>query len=197
MIATLGYALLGLLAREPLSGYDLAQRLTGRVGFFWQARHSQVYPELVRLEKAGLVSHTVVEQQDRPDKKVYSVTPEGFAAIRAWVTAPMEVSPRRDELLLKAYSIWLADPAEGAALFREHQRRHLDQQADYERRVIRLEGEHGAQLQRPGTPLFATYLTLQRGIGSEREYASWCGWVAAQLERGSGAGGPDEEQAEA
>src|SRR3712207_7015289 len=68
MVTTLGYALLGLLAREPLSGYDLAQRLKGRVGFFWQARHSQIYPELGRLEAAGLVRHAVVEQQDRSEE---------------------------------------------------------------------------------------------------------------------------------
>ena len=77
MVTTLGYALLGLLAREPLSGYDLAQRLKGRVGFFWQARHSQIYPELGRLEAAGLVRHAVVEQQDRPDKKVYTIAEAG------------------------------------------------------------------------------------------------------------------------
>jgi DNA-binding PadR family transcriptional regulator len=33
---------------------------------------SQIYPELARLEKQGVVTHQVVEQHDhRPDKKVY------------------------------------------------------------------------------------------------------------------------------
>src|SRR5215469_6282498 len=52
-ISTLGYALLTLLAREPLSGYDLAQRMKRPLGFFWQAQHSQIYPELAGLEEHG------------------------------------------------------------------------------------------------------------------------------------------------
>jgi DNA-binding PadR family transcriptional regulator len=46
---TLGYVVLGLLAREPLSGYDLKKRMEQRVEFSWSARHSQVYPELSKL----------------------------------------------------------------------------------------------------------------------------------------------------
>ena len=179
---TLGYALLGLLAREPLSGYDLAQRLKGRVGFFWQARHSQIYPELARLETAGLVGHVVVEQQDRPDKKVYTITEAGRAALQSWVTSPVVGAPPRDELVLKAYSLWVADPAAAAALFREHERRHAERLADYERRLASLEERYGAELRQPGTPPFSTFIALQRGIGYEREYAAWCGWVARQLE---------------
>lgn len=45
-MTTLGHVLLGLLARAPASGYDLAQKLKGPVDFFWQARHSQIYPSL-------------------------------------------------------------------------------------------------------------------------------------------------------
>ena len=92
MISTLGFALLGLLAREPLSGYDLAQRLRGRIGFFWQARHSQIYPELARLVADGAVEFAVVTQQQRPDKKVYLITNTGRAALRVWVIAPVVYS---------------------------------------------------------------------------------------------------------
>ena len=194
LVTTLGYALLGLLAREPLSGYDLAQRLKGRVGFFWQARHSQIYPELARLEAAGLVSHEVVEQQDRPDKKVYTIAETGRGALRAWVTAPVEVAAPRDELVLKAYSLWVANPAQAVALFREHERRHAEQLADYEARLAWLEGRYGGQLRQLGTPPFSTYLALQRGIGYEREYAAWCGWVAEQLEGAQRDPGTAEER---
>ena len=49
-MSTLSYALLGLLARQPLSGYDLAQYMKKRVGQMWSALPSQIYPELARLE---------------------------------------------------------------------------------------------------------------------------------------------------
>src|ERR671932_705397 len=84
MTSTLGFALLGLLARGPLSGYDIASQLKRRVGPFWHARHSQIYPELARLETAGLVSYVRVEQHERPDKKVYSLTPAGRLALQEW-----------------------------------------------------------------------------------------------------------------
>ena len=125
-MTTLGYALLGLLAREPLSGYDLAGLMRARVGFFWEARHSQIYPELARLEGKGLVTHVVVEQQDRPDKKVYEITAAGLSALKEWVTTPVEQRAARDELVLKAYSMWLADPGRAVALFREPDARRVD-----------------------------------------------------------------------
>lgn len=52
-MTTLGYAILGLLSRERLSGYDLTRGMRGRVGNFWSAKHSQIYPELARLEEGG------------------------------------------------------------------------------------------------------------------------------------------------
>ncbi|MDQ3842337.1 MAG: PadR family transcriptional regulator [Actinomycetota bacterium] len=53
-----------------------------RVGNFWSARHSQIYLELARLEEGGYVTHQVVEQKDRPNKKVYQLTDTGFEVQR-------------------------------------------------------------------------------------------------------------------
>jgi DNA-binding PadR family transcriptional regulator len=187
-VPTLGYALLGLLARGALSGYDLARQMKRPVGYFWQARHSQIYPELARLEAQGLVAHHVVEQHDRPDKKVYAITEAGRAALRAWVTAPLEEPPVRDELVLRAFSVWLADPPAAAALFREHARRHEARLARY--REIEAQMVRDATGVPPvGTPEFAAYAALQRGIGRVREYAAWCCWVADQLEAAATEGG--------
>ena len=64
------------------SVYDLKLRMERRVGNFWSARHSQIYPELARLEEGGYVTHQVVEQKDRPNKKVYQLTDTGFEVQR-------------------------------------------------------------------------------------------------------------------
>ena len=179
---TLGYALLGLLAQESLSGYDIKLRMERRVGNFWSAGHSQIYPELARLEGEGLVSFEVVEQRDRPDKKVYEITPGGRRVLEEWVTAPVEPRPARDELVLKAYSVWLADPEKAAALFREQQWLHKERLIEYEEIGAWMEEEWGEDLHRPDSPRFASYAALQRGIGHERGYAEWCSWVADRLE---------------
>ena len=182
----MGYAILGLLAREPLSGYDLTSRTKERLGFFWQARHSQIYPELARLEERGMVTHRVVEQQDRPDKKVYSATEAGLNALKAWAAEPPAPRAVRDEMVLKAYSVWLVDPEGALTLFREQERRHRERLARYEEIEAWMQKEWGGDLEQIDSPRFASYATLQRGKGYEREYAEWCGWLANRLEKGAG-----------
>ena len=182
-MATLGYAILGLLSREDLSGYDLTQRMAGQVGYFWSARHSQIYPELAKLEEGGYVRHSVVQQTERPDKKVYKITAEGLDALKEWVIQPPVPKPIRDEFTLKAYSVWLADKEEAARLFREEGLRHEEQRAHYEELRAWMQGAWREYLTSTDSPEFATYATLRRGIGYEKEYAEWCRWMADSLER--------------
>jgi DNA-binding PadR family transcriptional regulator len=179
--STLGFALLGLLARQPLSGYDIAAQLQRGVGPFWHARHSQIYPELARLEAADLVHFEVVPQHDRPAKKVYSVTRKGLDSLSEWVASPLPADGIRDELTLRAYSIWLAEPARAVALLRDQERLHRAQLARYDE--FRQAAELSPQVGNPRTPEFAGYATLRRGIGYERELAEWCAWLAGELER--------------
>jgi len=173
----LGYVLLGLLARGEQSGYDLSQGLKDPVSYFWHAQHSPIYPELGRLEAAALVQHTHVEQSARPDKKVYCLTPAGDDALRAWLTADTDVPKKRDEVVLKAYSMWLADPTAASHMMRDHMQIHAAQQLEFERRLAWLEGEAGEDMWRPTSPWFGIHAALRRGIGYEREYRDWCEWV--------------------
>jgi len=181
-MTTLGYAILGLLSREDLSGYDLTQRMKGPVGYFWSARHSQIYPELARLEDGGYVTHRVIEQRERPDKKVYEITDGGLEVLKSWVTQPPMPRPTRDELTLKTYSVWLADPEEATGLYRDEELRHEEQLAHYEGIRGWMEREWGEDLTRTDSPEFASYATLMRGISYEREYAEWCRWMADSIE---------------
>jgi DNA-binding PadR family transcriptional regulator len=194
-VTALRYAILGLLSREELSGYDLTGRMRARVGHFWEARHSQIYPELARLEEAGLVTHRVVEQLDRPDKKVYKITPSGLKALKAWVTQPPAPRAARDELVLKAYSVWLAEPDKAIALFRDQERRHEEKLLEYERVRDWMEEEWGEEVQRTDSPHFASYAALRRGILYEHEYAEWCRWVAEQLAEGQRTKRPNNRKA--
>ena len=183
---TLGYAVLGLLSREELSGYDLKRWMERPLGYFWSARHSQIYPELARLEEDGFVTHRVVEQSGRPDKKVYRITAEGREALKEWVIEPPASRPVRDELTLKAYSVWLADKEKAARLFREEGLRHEEQLAHYEDLRTWMEDEYEGEVRDPASSWFASYATLRRGIGYEKEYAEWCRWMADSVEsRGS------------
>lgn len=183
-MTTLGYAVLGLLAREALSGYDVAQRMKERVGFFWGAGHSQIYPELARLEGDGCVTYSVVLQKERPDKKVYEITARGLDVLKEWVTQPPPHKPTKDELTLKAYSLWLVDGGEAARLFREEGRRNEEQLVRYEGILAWMEREWADDLNRPDSPRFASYATLRRGILYERGNAEWCRWLVESIEGG-------------
>src|ERR1035438_4350623 len=53
---SLRHALLAILAVEPMTGYDLTKHFDRSAGNVWHAPHSQIYPELRKLESAGLVT---------------------------------------------------------------------------------------------------------------------------------------------
>lgn len=178
----LGYALLGLLARGAASGYDLTRQMQAPIGFFWRAQHSQIYPQLARLEAQGLVTHEVVKQQDVPDKKVYTITAEGIATLKQWVTETVDMPTVRDEILLKTFSMWLVDPGEVITLFRDQERRHAEQVRVYEALERELKHKDGVQCMDLDSPYFATYVTLQKGIGYERHYLHWCRWMVQVLD---------------
>lgn len=68
--------LVSLLDR-PQSGYDLAKRFDNTVGYFWNARHRQIYLELHELDAAGLVASRKVTQETHPDRIVHRITTRG------------------------------------------------------------------------------------------------------------------------
>jgi DNA-binding PadR family transcriptional regulator len=185
-ISALGHTLLGLLAREPASGLDLARALQQRIAFFWHARHSQVYPELARLEGEGLVTHTVVPQRDRPEKKVYALTERGRAVLLDWLLAATHPPQIRDEFLVKVTSFWLIEPARAIELLLDRARRHDERLAMLEGIDRGMQADFRTALADPAAPPFATYLTLQRGLSYEREYAAWCRWAAEYVRQYAG-----------
>jgi DNA-binding PadR family transcriptional regulator len=181
-LSALGYALLALLARAPLTGYDLAQRMRRSTDFFWTARHSQIYPELARMEAAGLVTHEVVRQTERPDKKIFTMTEAGYAALRAWLVQPVQPAPERDEMMLKTVCAWRIEPEEAIALFRAQEAEHLARLAAYEAMLTGMEQQPDVRERRVRTTAFSSYATLRRGIQYERGYAEWCRWMAETME---------------
>ena len=181
-VSALAYALLALLARAPLTGYDLAQRMRRSTDFFWTARHSQIYPELARMEAAGLVTHEVVPQTERPDKKVFTMTEAGRAALRAWLVQPVRPAPERDEMMLKTFCAWLIEPHEAVALFRAQEAEHLARLAAYEAMLAELAQHPDVRERRVRTTAFSSYATLRRGVQYERGYTEWCRWMAETVQ---------------
>lgn len=120
---SLRHALLGVLKDRPLTGYDLVRHFQGTVGFLWSAPQSQIYPELRRMEAAGLIKARVAPRGQRAQKRIYSVTDEGMTELRRWAGAFMPLPAHRDPVHLKAAFFDLA-PLDSV---REQLRAHIAQ----------------------------------------------------------------------
>jgi PadR family transcriptional regulator, regulatory protein AphA len=97
------FAILGLLAEEPRSGYDIKKDVEERLSHFWSESFGHIYPMLRRLHGRGLVERSVERQEGRPDRKVYSITSDGRAALEAWFAEPPPPQRPRNETLLRIF----------------------------------------------------------------------------------------------
>lgn len=94
--------ILGLLAWQPRTGYEIKQVTDRSTRFFWGASYGQIYPELRRLEAAGLVESRE-EPRGRVPRRIFSITTAGRTALEAWLEEPVESYEVRDEGLLKLF----------------------------------------------------------------------------------------------
>jgi PadR family transcriptional regulator AphA len=84
------YFVLGLLTRQPMSGYDIKRFLKNLSWLVDVPSLGSLYPSLHTLLKDGLVTMEVVARQDRPPRKIYAITAAGEEALRAWLSQPSE-----------------------------------------------------------------------------------------------------------
>jgi DNA-binding PadR family transcriptional regulator len=183
----LRHAALAALLEGEASGYELAKRFDVSVANFWSATPQQLYRELERLEAAGLLAARVVEQQRRPNKRMFALTDAGYAELAAFTSRPARPIAIRDELLVKLQAVDTGDaPAVRAAVSAriEQSQRKL---ALYDRLregllTGRSEDEYLANADRVGP-----YLTLMRGRSFERENVRWSKAVLAILAQRDGA----------
>jgi PadR family transcriptional regulator AphA len=141
-LGTTSCVILGLVANRSGSGYDIAARAARTIAHFWPISRSQVYAELSRLEAAGLIDGTHVEQDRRPDKRRYELTAGGTRAVDAWVEAPGYPFERsRNGLLAKFFFADRMSPEQRARLLGEYRAQADGQRRELEAVVERLAGE--------------------------------------------------------
>jgi len=99
---SLRHGLIGLLSYDPMTGYELNKEFNGSLGFFWQAKASQIYRELDTMEQNGWLTSERVIQDDKPNKRVYSVTEQGKTEFMNWLSTldPMKNAPRMKSAFL-------------------------------------------------------------------------------------------------
>ena len=83
---SLKHGLMGLLSKKPMTCYDLDKEFNASLGYFWSAQYSQIYAELDKMEKKGWLASQRVVQEDKPNKRVYSLTAEGKTEFIDWLS---------------------------------------------------------------------------------------------------------------
>jgi DNA-binding PadR family transcriptional regulator len=180
-------AVMAALLEGEASGYDLAKGFEASVANFWMATPQQLYRELERMENEGLVSARVVQQERRPNKRLFSLTEAGIEVLRDYVgEAPAKPLALRDELMVKVQCVDIGGIGEFEAVrasVAERFERATAKLARYQRMQERMldgrsEEEYLATAERIGP-----YLTLLGGIALERANLQWGETVLKRLEQ--------------
>jgi len=85
---SLPHILLGMLRKQPKSGYDLNKELKFVVHYFWETDLSRIYRTLNDLQGKGWVAFQTIVQDGSPNKKVYSITETGRQELQHWLAEP-------------------------------------------------------------------------------------------------------------
>lgn len=170
---SLTYAILSVLVSTPSSGYDLAKRFNssveGSVGFFWSASFQQIYRELNRLEEKEWLQAESVQQENRPDKRIYAVTALGEQQLCQWIAESEEIAPIKDDLLVKLYAGHLVPLQTIMVKLEAHRLQHQQRLAIYEQ----IRSQHFKNPQALSKTLKFQYMTLLRGIHYETGWLDW------------------------
>lgn len=100
------FALLGLVRRAPVHGYELLQKFSAPDGLseIWRIKIGQVYAFLNKLEDQGYLTSTRQPQSDYPARRLYAITPAGETAFLDWMRTPVTTArDLRQLFLLKLY----------------------------------------------------------------------------------------------
>ncbi len=175
LVVSLRYALIGLLAWKPSSGYELTNRFAVSMGHAWPVSHSQIYPELARLVSQGLIEQT---EEGPRGRKTYAATPAGVAALREWMQSTEPAYDRRSEADLREFFLWVIPPEEALA--------YLERSANvYRRRAAELENIARTVDWSSDVPNRAMRLTLEKGLRNYRMLIEWADWATEEINAGA------------
>ncbi|QNQ84226.1 PadR family transcriptional regulator [Lactobacillus sp. PV037] len=106
----LPFIILGILKQNPgFTGKEITYQFKNEIGEFWKASHSQVYPELKKMEQDNWITSN---QSDKNEKEIYySITENGEKILNSWISEPITQIPvSRDLFSLKMF--FISDPTD-------------------------------------------------------------------------------------
>ncbi|MBQ0894823.1 PadR family transcriptional regulator [Micromonospora sp. U56] len=177
----LRHAVLAALLDGEYSGYQLAKVFDVSLANFWYAVPQQLYGELAKLEREGLIAGRKVIQHDRPNKRLFTVTDAGLAELAAFTAAPSKPTSIREDLLVMVQAVDRLDPAPVIAQLEERAVAAAAKVEIFDRMLRRLRGELDEETFLREGDRIGPYLTCLRGRRFEQENREWCEQAAALL----------------
>ena len=167
------YVVLGMLRLGRRTGYEIKSLVDVSTRFFWAASYGQIYPELKRLEEAGLVTGTD-DDSDGRRRRAYDLTQAGERALHDWLTADAPLSLElRHEGALKLFFADALDVDEQLALVRRM--RAVHERSRDELRALHPDPEPAPDKRSPRR-------VLEWGIELNEFYVDWCDRVEREIE---------------
>jgi DNA-binding PadR family transcriptional regulator len=177
----LRHAVLAALLDGEYSGYQLAKIFDVSVSNFWYAVPQQLYAELARLERDGLVSGRRVVQVDRPNKRLFTVTAAGVEELAAFAATPTRPGSIREDLLVAVQAVDRIDPAPVIAQLDERAGLAAAKVELFDRLLREMRGDRDEATFLRDADRIGPYLTCLRGRRFEQENVDWCRHAAATL----------------
>jgi len=173
---SLRYALLGLLAEEPASGYDLTRKFERVLQrYAWHAQNSQIYPELKQLASDGLVS--VIDKGPR-GRQTYAITETGRAELRQWMRNPPDVFLVRNEFVLRLFLLTALEPDEARTALSQLAAESAAALAELREQVEKFDATA-----EPGTASPLSRLVAEFGLRSFQTTYDWALWAQDRIGR--------------
>jgi len=177
-LTTTSYAILGLLAVQPWSTYELTRQMDRSLGRIWPRAQSKLYEEPKKLVEAGLAV-AISERVGRRSRTVYSITPAGRRALAEWLRTPGNGPVLEFEQLLK---VWFSDSGtkDDALASLAAARAWAAERNEENLRAARAyrAGEGPFQQRAAQTLLAGAFLTDFYAL-----VARWADWATAEVER--------------
>ena len=169
---TLKYAILGLIDRTPMTGYDITREFnSNNLANFWYANHSQVYPELTRLTNEGLITCEIVNLSDKFEKKLYTITEKGHLEFLEWLRddEPLPPTPK-DVFRLRMYFSDAMSPEDMMAHLEDALKKHEQKRG---RLLSIMEDHYQRKAPETHTPEYGDFIVLEGAILREDSYIQW------------------------
>ena len=175
------YVILGMLRLGKRTGYEIKSLVDVSTRFFWAASYGQIYPELAKLEEAGLIRGEADPSNGRR-RKAYELTEAGEAALHDWLVSPEPLHfEMRHEGVLKFFFSDALPPDERLEPLRQ-------MRAEHEQVLERLRAIAGVKDADPDATPGSPRLTLEWGIAYEKFLIDWCSQMERRLAQGEPAG---------